>query len=65
MAKKAPKLTKNQQALLDECNLCEGTEVQRQDWEDAQRLVDLGLAESLGPARGPARSWRRLYPLEE
>lgn len=58
-------LTKEQDALLKACNAFDGIEVHRSDWAIAKALVEAEHADSLGPARGPERAWRRLYPVKD
>jgi hypothetical protein len=40
---------------------CDGAEIHRDDWPDAERLVASGHI-TLGGARGPDRSFRRAVP---
>jgi hypothetical protein len=57
-------MTKNQQALLDEVRACDGAEVYRARWPDAEALVKAGLI-TLGGARGPGGDWRRAEPADQ
>ncbi len=54
-------MTADQQWLLDHCIECDGAEVSRAWWEDAEVLVDLGHVTISGP-RGPNGSYKRITP---
>ncbi len=54
-------MTADQQWLLDHCIECDGAEISRAWWKDAEVLVGLGHVTISGP-RGPNGSYKRITP---
>ena len=53
------RLTKLQKEYVELARACDGCEVPMYHWKVAEQLVKKGIA-TLGPPRGPDRSFRRL-----
>ncbi|MGD9631396.1 MAG: hypothetical protein AB7V18_19325 [Pyrinomonadaceae bacterium] len=55
-------MNENQKEILRAAIECEGVELHRSDWKDAEDLVKKGKG-TLGSARGPGKNFRRFTPL--
>lgn len=57
-------LTEDQKWLMEHCIECDGAEISRPWWDDAEVLVGLGYATLSGP-RGPEGNFKRIVPTTE
>lgn len=58
------KLTKRQREMLACINQCDGAEIPKPAWKDAEALLAAKLIGAISGARGPDAYFKRAYSLE-